>query len=319
MAYETMMSLFIEQFLIWTEQTSKHIHKDFWLQLVNCWKSLQTKPPSLMENSVCELVSVMDDKVVPLLKYFKDTKSKESPTFLVWAIFLDACEILLHHIKAERSGDWALHLHATASMLPFLRAANRTHYSRWLPVYLLDMLDLPEVVQEAFNDGQFSVRETGKPFNGIWSDMSVEKTIVKDAKSESGIQQPAESALVRWAVTRQKIGEYARTLKERCGFSVGNMYNLSSHSECDPGALKRDEEDAEKLINQVKTETINPFDVSQHPDGILVQINSGVHASLDIKRSLTNMRENSQEKVDFYVKMPYQQEVSHRRRTFIRH
>ena len=166
---------------------------------------IQSNCPNLIRNSVKELVSIMKDKLLPLWREFKKAKCEKSPTFSVRFTFLDVCEILLDRKKAERSGNWPLHLHATASMLPFLRAANRTHYSRWLPIYTLDMLDLPEDVEESFTKGQFSVRETGNSLNGIWSDMSVEKTIVRDAKSESGIKQQTESALVRWAITRQKI------------------------------------------------------------------------------------------------------------------
>ena len=55
----------------------------------------------------------------------------------------------------------------------FLFITNRTNYSRWMPVYILDMLELP-----AFEKGEFSIRQTSGSFNGIWSDMDTEKNII---------------------------------------------------------------------------------------------------------------------------------------------
>ena len=63
-----------------------------------------------------------------------------------------------------------------ASMLPYLFVANRVNYSRYLPVYLLDMLDLPQDVKSAIESGQFAIRQKPGQFNRVWSDMATEKT-----------------------------------------------------------------------------------------------------------------------------------------------
>jgi hypothetical protein len=41
-----------------------------------------------------------------------------------------------------------------------------------MPVYILDMLELPAEIKSAFEKGEFSIRQTSGSFNGIWSDMS---------------------------------------------------------------------------------------------------------------------------------------------------
>jgi hypothetical protein len=41
------------------------------------------------------------------------------------------------------------------------------------------MLELPVEIKSAFEKGEFSIRQTSGSFNGIWSDMGTEKTIVK--------------------------------------------------------------------------------------------------------------------------------------------
>ena len=52
-----------------------------------------------------------------------------------------------------------------------LFVANRKNYSRWAYLYLLDMLQLPDFIVDAFKRGNFSVRRAPGKFNGIWSDM----------------------------------------------------------------------------------------------------------------------------------------------------
>ena len=88
--------------------------------------------------------------------------------------------------------------HETNCWLCILFVANRNNYSRWAPLYLLDMLQLPDYAEDAFMRGNFSVRRARGKFNGIWSDMGTETTAIRDAKGDSGIigltrKQPADN------------------------------------------------------------------------------------------------------------------------------
>ena len=49
------------------------------------------------------------------------------------------------------------------------------------------MLERPAEIKSAFKKGEFSIRQTSGSFNGIWSDMGTEKTIIKDSKGSGGI------------------------------------------------------------------------------------------------------------------------------------
>jgi hypothetical protein len=46
-------------------------------------------------------------------------------------LFLNAAEIMLQNIHAEREGLWSLHLQSVCDMLPYFFITNRTNYSRW--------------------------------------------------------------------------------------------------------------------------------------------------------------------------------------------
>jgi hypothetical protein len=49
-------------------------------------------------------------------------------------------------------------------------------------VYLLDMLNIPDEVRSAFESGKFAVKQKVGGFNGVWSDMATEKTIIRVSK-----------------------------------------------------------------------------------------------------------------------------------------
>jgi hypothetical protein len=44
-------------------------------------------------------------------------------------------------------------------MLPYFFITNPTNYSRWMPVYILDMLELPAEIKSAFEKGELSIRK----------------------------------------------------------------------------------------------------------------------------------------------------------------
>lgn len=81
---------------------------------------------------------------------FIETRRSSSSLAHFWLNYMDAVEVMLSFIRADRSGDWKLHLATTAAMLPVMNAYDRTNYSRWIPVYLSDMISLehtaPEVI-----------------------------------------------------------------------------------------------------------------------------------------------------------------------------
>ena len=106
-----------------------------------------------------------------------------------------------------------------ASMLPYLFVANRVNYSRYLPVYILDILDLHQDVKSAFESGQFAIRQKSGKFNGVWSDMATEKTVIIDSKGRGGIVgiTKQRSALIRWTLCRHVLADFSAEMRTRSG------------------------------------------------------------------------------------------------------
>ena len=137
------------------------------------------------------------------------------------------------------------------------------------------MVDLPEDVHDAFKSGEFAVHQNPGSFNGIWSDMGVEKTVIKDSKSNGGIVglTRKKPALIRWTLTRHIMSEYAKAMSERSGLSASTEDN--NHKEDLASRRKKDEEHVTAIINHVINNMTNPFETESHPY-VLVNIITGL-------------------------------------------
>jgi hypothetical protein len=300
LTYEALMTLLISRFQQWTDEHKHQVPSIVWDQLEDAHKSIHSDNHHLATNSVKELESVLTLHISPLLDQFKEWGAEKSQTFQFWMMFLDVCEILLQNIHAERAGEWSKHLKSIFKMLPYMFAANRVNYARWLPTYLLDMISIPDELKAQFEDGQFTVRETSRCFNGIWSDMATEKTIIRDSKGNSGIVglTRKEPALVRWSLTRHILGEFASRMKERSGTEASPS---PGHAQSQPAAMKRDEQHTLDIISHIQTNMTNPFDVSSHPETTLVNISSGLHASKEVQDSLLGTLGTGQKQLETFV------------------
>jgi hypothetical protein len=128
------------------------------------------------------------------------------------------------------------------------------------------MKNLSQEVKASFEEGQFIYRQKPGCFNGIWSDMCVEKTVIKDSKSDSGIigLTRKKSALVRWTLTRHIMGEYTTTMKYRSRLLHSDQD--TAHLETMSSGIKRDEKHVRDLVCHMENNMTNPFDVESHPE-----------------------------------------------------
>ena len=147
---------------------------------------------------------------------FNEWRCSVSSTFKCWCMFLEAAELQLNS-RAEPEG------YRTSVFTPQPRWCHtflwltKNNFSRWTPLYLLNMLQLPNYVQEAFRRGNFSVRRAPGKFNGIWNDMGTETTVIWDSMGDSGIMglTQKQPALVRRSGTRRIHGYYASHMWNR--------------------------------------------------------------------------------------------------------
>ena len=70
---------------------------------------------------------------------------------------------LLLFVRSIHEGNFQLYLESLTKIVPWMIALDHTHYSRWLPVHIRDMMLLsqkhPEILAE-FRAGKFVVQES---------------------------------------------------------------------------------------------------------------------------------------------------------------
>ena len=229
-----------------TTVKKKEFSKDGWMDFLSCVEQLTS-----------------------LLEAFRSEGREKSKAFRFWEDYVNMVLVLLQFIKAERTGNWKLHLTATAAMVPHFFAMDRINYARWLPVYLSDMNMLetshPEVYKEFIN-GNHSVSHSKEPFAQVWTDMALEQSINLDSKSKGGIvgMSTKEDAVDRWFLTIHDRAAMTQAVKAMCGFE--NSTRIGTHKDTGPSRLARDEKDVQKLVESFSSGLLsNPFHI---PDDI---------------------------------------------------
>ena len=99
--------------------------------------SNKTVPISFIYNSQ-ELM-----KLEKLLHWYKHLLAERSPTARLWIQYVEYVETLKIFIRAERIGDWNLHLIAVGKMLNLFAATGHNNYAKSARLYLQLMMQLP--------------------------------------------------------------------------------------------------------------------------------------------------------------------------------
>ena len=90
-------------------------------------------------------------------------------------------------IRAEREGEFPLHLYACQQMIPYFFAAGHINYARYGVCYLMTMSKLPPTLLDQFLRAEHVLRHQHGIWNEIWSDMMIETSYMKFGKGPSGI------------------------------------------------------------------------------------------------------------------------------------
>ena len=111
----------------------------------------------------------------------KTSLSEESKTAELWIQYLKMVDILQTFWKAERTGNWLLHLSVVQEMLPYLAAAGRNLYTKSAYLYLQSMNNLNNTnptVYDSFVAGNHVVRRSNRAWAGLSSDLTIEQTLM---------------------------------------------------------------------------------------------------------------------------------------------
>ena len=113
---------------------------------------------------------------------WNDFEESLDATAKYWSLYMDMVLILKRYILAGRGGKWQEHLNKAQKMLPFTVSSGHSKYMSCLPIYLHEMNSLQDTapeVYESFIAGRFNVRVSHGSFNGVWTDLALERLTTK--------------------------------------------------------------------------------------------------------------------------------------------
>ena len=113
---------------------------------------------------------------------YKESLAKTSRTAKLWLQYIEYVEIVKLFIRAERTGNWNLHLVAVGNMMNLFAATGHINCAKSSRLYLQLMLELPTNhpwLYECFIERGFhSVRRSSRYWAGLWTDLIIEQVMM---------------------------------------------------------------------------------------------------------------------------------------------
>ena len=184
---------------------------------------------ALYENLTEETISVDEvcstDVIQMITNILKEKidSLKSSRTAALWLQYMNMVDILRQYIRAEHTGNWALHLECISKMLPYLAASGHNHYTKSAWVYLQRMSQLeeqhPDIYQQ-FQEGLHVVRRSDRLWAGLSTDLVIEQVLMRSMKTSGGLTRGrgmTEQQHLVWVLSMPVCAEINKAMQELTG------------------------------------------------------------------------------------------------------
>ena len=200
---------------------------------------------------------------------------KEHRTAKLWLQYIEMIGILHMFIKAERIGDWNLHLQAVQKMLPYFAAAGHNLYTKSAYIYLQKMQQLPEShpdIHTSFLNGYHVICRSDRYWAGLSTDLVIEQVLMRSIKTTGGLTRGRGMTDIQrlvWLLSMPARADVSHSIQEFTGVRCNTS---EQHKDATQSRIKRDSEDTYKILNTLSD--LDPFG----PDPSLRGLVSGLTA-----------------------------------------
>lgn len=140
------------------------------------------------------------------LTHHLDQAATQSRTGKLWVQYIHQVLLMLNFIRAERTGNWKLHLHCVQEMIPHFHAAGHLPYAKSGRLYLQQMNSIAQVMPpEEYTlfsaKGYFTIRRANEFWSGNFSDQTIEQFLMRMLKTSGGMTHGrgiTDSTLTKW-------------------------------------------------------------------------------------------------------------------------
>ena len=283
---EALLRLRWQSFINWLNQQNDTFNKHVIVTMV---QNIQT---TLNDESINVINTSPEFSALQTsFRQFCQTDRGQTATF--WDSYIDLVSLLMRFVRATRESNWDLHLSCVRDILSWVFAYDHTNYSRSLPLYWSQMINLETTHPEAhaqLSSGAFAVqRSSTNGFGKIPVDQTIESTLNRATKTKGGIIgfSTNKCAVQRWMVTaheRAEIIEHARGMS-------GEANNSSIvHKEASSARMIRDEQDVRCTIETI-CQWNNPYVASPE----LICISTGITAPTDVAKDIMDAQKLGEE------------------------
>ena len=222
-----------------------------------------------------------DDAVVQLCQVIdglQHQEGKDSRTGKLWTEYIKMVRLVLLFIRAERCGDWEMHLYCIAKMIPVLHAGGHTAYAKSSRLYLDQMRRLPTLMNaEAYkkytSDGYWTIRRSNRFWSGNFTDQSIETILMRMLKSRGGMAHGrgvTSSTMAKMVHIIPKTVPICESLEDFTGI---HSSSTDQHQDLRPSPVARDRLHFVKFKNFISEHS--PFNYKAEHKDSLVCISNG--------------------------------------------
>ena len=183
-------------------------------------------------------------------------------------------------MRCERVADHDGHLETITAMLNTFAAAGHHHYAKAARLYvqLMEMhQNTPEMKRtvEQFNThGAHVVRSSDHEWSGTWTDMTIESTLMREAKSSGGLSTGRFRNKAAHDLWVQSLNHFTLVNQELQHTAKDNLQLF--HAELSKSQIKRDDAAVNAICGWL--EEYNPFDEDRNRN-VLVSFSTGFTSS----------------------------------------
>lgn len=185
---------------------------------------------------------------------------KKYRTARLWIQYMDMVNIIQRFIRAERTGNWQLHLQTLGEMMPYLAASGHNLYAKSIYLYLQKMHRLEQehpATFRQFESGMHVIRRSDRLWAGLSTDLVIEQVLMRSMKTSGGLTRGkgmTELQRVTWLLSMPKCSEINNAMQELTGVS---HFTSEQHKDTTETRIDRDNSDIQKLVGYLRNR--NPF------------------------------------------------------------
>ena len=207
------------------------------------------------------IVTVFEDRMAERLKILAE--GGRTPALWVW--YYGRIDLIKVFIRSERVPDHTGHLSCIIGMLNTFAAAGHHQYAKGARLYVQLMHQRQEspMFKETLSKftlyGNHVVRFSDHEWSGTWTDITIETTLMREAKSSGGLNRGRfqnESSHKSWVQTLNHFSFIHQELERsmvKCGVPV--------HTDVKRAQMKRDNDAVNTIVGWL--EEVNPFDATR--------------------------------------------------------